>query len=303
MGSSIALETHERSVRTRSFVLVASAGVLWSTIGLGVRLMEQATPFQIVFHRALAQVPVIVALLILRYRSQTWAKVRAIGWAGVAGAASLSISYVSGVYGIANTSVANALFMISVAPLVAGLLGWLVLGEKVRRSTFWAMGMALFGIVVMTSADTGGAQMIGNISAFISATTYAIFTVILRNGRRNDMMPMIALSGAFAAVIGFATSEGVVVPLRDASIAWFLGAVALAGGLSLFTAGAKGLTSAELPLVAMTEIVLGPLLVWIVVGETVAPTVVLGGAIILTAVLIQGWFGIPRLRLPRGFSI
>lgn len=295
------LRTRSTSERTTGLILVAVAGLLWSTIGLGVRSMEAASPAQIVFHRATAQIPVILLLIAVRHRRDLVRRMGAIGWSGVLGALSLALSYLTGMYAFATTSVANAAFMISVAPLLAGLLGWLLLRETIRPTTWAAMALALVGVVVMTATASGSGNAAGNLAALGSAATYALFTVILRRNRGVDMLPMVALSGVFAMGLGALAADGLAVTEHDRVLSWLLGSVALAFGLTLYTAGSKYLTSAELPLVAMTETVLAPVWVWIAIGEAITPSAALGGLVILAAVVIQGWFGVPRMRLPRGY--
>lgn len=282
-------------------LLVVAASVLWSTIGLGVRLMESAGPFQIVFYRATGQVPVILVMLMVRYRSQFLRTFRRVGIAGVLGGLLLSGSYMSGMYSLEKTTVANAVFVMSSAPLMAGLLGWLILREAVRRVTWLAMGLSLGGVLIMVGGAKDGGQLAGNLAALGAALGYAGFTVALRRGRETDMLPVIALSGGFAIVFGGVAAENLAITGRDLGISLLLGAVALAFGLALYTAGSRHLTAAELPLVAMGQTVLAPMWVWLFVGEQVDPRTLLGGAVVLGAVLIQGFFSGRSTVLPRAY--
>lgn len=287
--------------RTQGIVFVMVAGLLWSTIGIGVRAMQEASSYQLVFYRASSQVPFIVGLVIWRFRGRTMQAFRSIGGIGVLGAMCLAMAYVTGIFAIAHTTVANAVFLFSIAPLMTALLGWVLLNERVRRATWYAMGLALVGIVIMTESGGSGAAA-GNFAAFLSAVGYAGFTVSLRANTDIDMLPMIALSGVFAMIMAFVLAGDVSVPLQDRLIGWGLGAGALGVGLAMFTAGSRVLTSAELPLVAMTEVVLAPLWVWILFDESITIRIAIGGTVVLVAVLMQAYFGIERLRLPRGYT-
>jgi drug/metabolite transporter (DMT)-like permease len=273
--------------RPRGILLVASAGVLWSTLGLGVRLMEEATAWQIVFYRGLFQAVAITAWVLSRHRGRVQEASSRIGWAGVVGAVALGVSYNAMIVALTLTSVATVAFILGATPLVTGLLGWLVLRERVQPTTFAAMGLALFGVVVMTLGQLGGGRGLGVLAAALAVLGYSVFTVALRKGRDVDMLPTIALSGALAALMSAAAIDSFAMTGRDLALSIYLGGVALAVGLAMFTAGSRYLTSAELPLVAMTESVLAPVWVWIVLGETVGPTTLLGGAIVLGAVLVQ----------------
>ena len=218
-----AIPAPSATAKATGVVLVLGAGVLWSTIPLGVRLMESATAPQIVFWRATVQVPVLIAILLVRYRGRLVEPIRSIGWNGVLGASALAISYMSGMAALTLTTVGNAVFVLSTAPLMTALLAWLFLKEKVKRTTWMAMALASVGVAVMTFAAMGTGQLSGNVAALVSALGYAVFTVSLRRGRRGDMLPTIVLSGVFAATMAAFVSGGLSISSQDWAIAAYLG--------------------------------------------------------------------------------
>lgn len=289
---------------TRSVLLVALAGALWSTLGLGVRLMEEATAWQIVFYRGIFQAAAVTGLVLHRSRGRLREPFARIGWAGVVGAVGLGIAYNGMIVALTLTSVASVVFTFSAAPLVTALLAWSMLREPVRPVTFAAMGLALLGILVMTFGELGRARWIGTLAAGVAVLGSSVFTVALRKGQHVDMLPSVALSGVVAALISSLAIDDLAMTGRDLALSMYLGGVALAVGLALFTAGSRYLKSAELALVAMTETVLAPVWVWIVLGESVRVTTLIGGAIVLGSVSIQVWFGRGTVgdpaRLPRG---
>lgn len=291
-----------RTSKAQGVAFVLGAGVLWSTIPLGVRFMESATAPQIVFWRATVQVPVLAAILLIRYRGRVVLPVRSIGWNGVWGAIALAISYVSGMAALTLTTVGNAVFVLSTAPLMTALLARLLLKERLKRTTWMAMALASIGVAVMTAAAMGSGQLAGNVAAAVSALGYAVFTVSLRRGRSGDMLPTIALSGLFAAILAALIADGLAVSSQEWAIAAYLGAFGIGLGLVLYTAGSKTLSAAELPLVAMIESVLAPIWVWLFLGEAIDAATFLGGAIVMIAVLIQALLGFRRERLPIGIG-
>ncbi len=207
------------------------------------------------------------------------------------GALALGIGYIGMIVALTHTSVAVVVFILSTAPLLTALMGWFALREPVRPTTIAAMGFALVGIFVMTLGEARGGQVLGFLAAVVALLGYSVFTVSLRKGRGVDMLPTIALAGVVAALLSSAAIDSFAVTGRDLALSIYLGGVALAVGLALFTVGSRHLTSAELPLVAMTEPVLAPVWVWLVVGEAVGTATVLGGAIVFGSVLIQVIFG------------
>ncbi len=279
------------SARTRGVFMVASAGLLWSTLGLGVRLMEEATAWQIVFYRGLFQAAAVTAWVLHRNRGQVRDAFRRIGWTGVVGAIALAIAYNGMITALTHASVATVVFIFSATPLVTALLAWLVLTEPVRPRTLAAMVFALVGILVTTLGEPGHGNSIGILASVIAVLGNAVFTVALRKRRDVDMLPAVALAGVFAALMSSIAIDSFAMTGRDLALSIYLGGVVLAVGLALFTAGSRVLTSAELPLIAMTEAVLAPIWVWIVLGETVGAMTLLGGAIVLSSVLSQGIYG------------
>ena len=176
----------------RGVLLVLVAGVLWSTVGLGVRLIEDATAWQILLYRSLTLTPFLFAVLLVRSRGRPLEVIRRAGpSAGVAGFA-LFVAYAGGIYAIQATTVASALLIFASAPFFAALLGWLILGERVRAATAVAIFVAMLGVGIMVADGFSSGNMAGNLAAIGSAFGFAVYTVILRRGRARDMMPSVS---------------------------------------------------------------------------------------------------------------
>jgi len=264
--------------------------------------MDSATASQVVFWRALVQLAVLSPVVLVRYRGRIAQPFRDMGWNGVLGAMALAVSYLSGINSLNLTSVGNAMFVISTAPLMTGLLAHVVLKERLKGTTWFAMALATGGVGVMAVAAMDAGQLTGTLVAAVSALTYAIFTVSLRRQRTADMLPLLVLGGVFAAVLALLVSNGVRIPKHDLLITLYLGSIPMALGLFLYTSGARTLNAAELPLIAMVEVVLAPFWVWLFLGETLSPGTILGGVIVLGAVVIQAVAGFRRERVPLGLS-
>ncbi|MCE2528833.1 MAG: DMT family transporter [Acidimicrobiia bacterium] len=281
------IRTMTLPARARGILLVAAAGTLWSTLGLGVRMMDTATTWQILFYRAIAQVMVIGAWVAMR-RGRGFARSFAdIGADGVIAGASISMASVAFVYAIRITTVAEVVFIFSMAPVLAGLLGWALLKEPITRITWLAMVIVLAGIAVMNGPDGSAGFSTGTVLALVSAFGFASFTVLQRRRRHVDMLPTIAVSGLITVAATGWLIEGTIPSPGDLAVAFWLGGIALAGGLALYTVGARHVRPAESVLISMTEIVLAPLWVWWLFNETASIATLAGGAIVLTGVLTQ----------------
>ena len=273
--------------RARGILLLAAAGTLWSTLGLGVRIMDTATTWQILFYRAIAQVVVIGAWVAMR-RGRGFARSFAdIGADGVIAGASISMASIAFVYALSLTTVAEVVFIFSMAPVLAGLLGWALLKEPITRITWLAMVLVLAGIAVMNGPDGSAGISFGTILALLSALGFAVFTVLQRRRRHIDMLPAIAVSGLMTAAATGWLIGGAAPSPRHLVVAFWLGGVALAGGLALYTVGARHVRPAESVLISMIEIVLAPLWVWWLFDETAGVGILAGGGIVLAGVLIQ----------------
>lgn len=269
-------------------LLVLAAGICWSSMGLGIRHIEVANVWQILFFRSLALTPLLLLVLTLRARGNPFPIIQRAGLAGGVGGISLVFAFSGGILAIQATSVANAMFLFAAAPFFAAVLGWLVLKEHVRNATWISMMAALVGIVIMVWEGISIGRIIGNVAALISALGFAVFTISLRWKKLEDMLPTVFLAGLFAIIIAGALCHikgyGLDVPKRDILIALALGVFQVGAGLILYTLGSKTVPSAELALLSMTEVVFGPFWVWLFLGETAGGYTLLGGMILLIAI-------------------
>ena len=269
-------------------LLVLAAGICWSSMGLGIRHIEVANVWQILFFRSLALTPLLLLVLTFRARGNPFPIIQRAGLAGGVGGISLVFAFSGGILAIQATSVANAMFLFAAAPFFAAVLGWLVLKEHVRNATWISMIAALVGIVIMVWEGISIGRIIGNVAALISALGFAVFTISLRWKKLEDMLPTVFLAGLFAIIIAGALCQikgyGLDVPKRDILIALALGVFQVGAGLILYTLGSKTVPSAELALLSMTEVVFGPFWVWLFLGETAGGYTLLGGMILLIAI-------------------
>ena len=286
----------------RGVLLVLLAGVCWSTMGLGIRSMEVANVWQILFYRSCALTPFLFAIIALRSGGRPLAVIRKAGIAAVIGGLGLVVAFTGGIYAIQTTTVANAMFLFATAPFMAALLGRLVLGEEVRSATLIAAAVALVGIVMMVAEGISLGFMRGNVAAIASALGFAVFTVALRWGKLEDMLPAVFLSGIFAILatgaVCLLSGYTLAIPANDVAIALALGVFQVGAGLVLYTIGSRAVSAAELALLSMADVVLGPLWVWLFLGETVGLYTLAGGAILMGAIAGNAISGLRRKPTP-----
>jgi len=282
-------------------LLVLFAGVLWSTVGLGIRLIEDAVVWQILFYRSISLSIFLYVVIRLRSGENPFAQIRRAGFPAIVAGLALVAAYSGGIYAIQITSVANAMLLFATAPFMAALLGWVVLSEPVRVATWISIVVAMGGIAIMVADDSGGVVLKGSLAALGSALGFAVFTVALRWGRTGEMLPSVFLSGMFAIVITFGVCQtlglSVAMSFRDGSIAMSMGVFQVGAGLILYTLGSRSLPAAELTLLSLAEVLLAPIWVWLFLGETAGANTLFGGALLLAAIVGNALSG-KRLKPP-----
>jgi drug/metabolite transporter (DMT)-like permease len=269
-------------------VLVAGAALWWSTGGLFIRAVH-TDQWTTIFWRSVFASATLFLFIAIRKRRATVAHFRAIGWPGLVMALCFCGASSSYVPAVLLTSVANTLILQSVAPFVAAALGFLLMREPVRPWTWAAMMVSVLGIYIMVGGVTGGGSVLGNLLGFGIALFYGTAVVVTRYGRQIQMLPAsclasllgVLLSGAVLALEGRAPW-----PVAGSDLACLagFGALQLAGGMLLFTYGARLIPAAESALLSIIETVGAPIWVFVFFAEDPGSSALIGGAIVLAAV-------------------
>lgn len=279
-------------------ILVLTAGVLWSFQALMIRQIEATGSWTVLFWRSLAMIPALILFLSWSTRGRTLRAMRQTGMAGLLGGLSLVAAMAGAITAFQTTTVANACFLLAASPFLTALLGRAVLGEAISPRSWIAIGIALLGIFVMVQDGLGAGTWFGNIAALSSALGWAGFAVALRWRRLGDSLPASVLGAILSVAVGAAMSWGagdsLAVPITDILWCAAMGVVTLTGGMVLYTLGSHVVPAGEMVLLSNTEMLLAPVWVWLVMGETASPATLLGGGIVSLAILFNAWSGIRR---------
>ena len=261
------------------------AAVAWSTAGLAQRGLD-ASPATQVAGRATFAALALLALVVATERRRTMTAFRAMGRSGLAMAVFLAISSGSFLLALNHTTVANVLFMQAAAPMMAALLGWGLLHERIDGRTWAALGLAAVGVALMAAGSIdAGAAAVG--LPFLMTASFAAVIVIARHRRDVSMMPATCASQALVVLAclpfvspGSATGS-------DWVILAALGIGQMGVGLAFLTIGARLIPPAQVAVISLLEIVLGPLWVWLAYDERPGLTTVAGGLVVVAAVVVQ----------------
>lgn len=286
--TSVAPPTSTADAHKYGVVFVFAAGVLWSTVGLGIRMIEDAVVWQILLYRSISMTLFLYVVIRVRSGESPFAQTRRTGFPAVIAGLSLVAAYSGAIYAIQNTSVANAMLLFATSPFMTAVLGRIVLGERVRTATWIAIAVAIGGITIMVADKSGSVVLKGSLAALGSAFGFAVFTVTLRWGRAGEMLPSVFLSSVFAIVVtvGICLFSGLslALSLYDGAISMCMGVFQVGAGLILYTLGSRSLPAAELALLSLAEVLLGPFWVWLFLGETATFNTLIGGAVLLAAI-------------------
>jgi drug/metabolite transporter (DMT)-like permease len=210
---------------------------------------------------------------------------RAVGLPALAVAIFIACTLIFHVLAMTQTTVANVLILQSMSPLLVAVLAWVFLDERLRPSGWLVLALAFCGLALVIGGSLGGGNMTGNVFALIVALCSASHVTIVRRYRARNLAA-VTLPAALAAsgvALPFTQPLGVSVP--DIGLLLLLGGVQMSLGLTCFILALRHLPAAEVTLIALLEPILGPIWVWLVIGEQPATTTLLGGVIVLSALV------------------
>jgi drug/metabolite transporter (DMT)-like permease len=274
------------SLHARGVAMVAGAAIVWSTGGLIVRHVD-AESWTIVFWRGAFAALTLLVYLGVRDGRNMLALFRGLGWGGLGVAACFGTASLSFVIALQHTSVAIILFVQSAAPLVAGVLAWLWLGERMTWVKVAAMLLALVGVGIAVSEEGGaGGDLLGIALSVVIMISFALATVLVRRFSHVRMTPATCLSALWLVAVGGTMGSPASVDGMALALLFLFGACQLGIGFILFTTGARLIPAGEAILLSLLETVLGPIWVWVwpTLHEYPGDYALIGGALVIAAV-------------------
>jgi drug/metabolite transporter (DMT)-like permease len=272
------------STAQRGRLFVALAAVAWSSAGLFQRELSVSTATQVAGRAVFAAVG-LFAYVALSERGGVVQSFRAIGRGGVAVAILVALASGSFLVALNHAPVANVLFFQALAPILAAAMG-LFLGDPVSRRTWIAMAIAVAGVAVMVGGP-GRPSLLGQGLSLVVSVSFAATLVITRHRRDVSMAPATCLSQLLALLVAapFVAPGGV--GALDLTLLAALGITQIGLGFVFLTIGGRLIPAGEVALITLLEIVLGPLWVWMFLSEQPSTATLVGGAIVLGAVLLE----------------
>ena len=271
------------------YILLLFGGFCLSWGGFIIRSFEEASIWQILFLRSFFFLLALIAFLFVTYKKNTFNIIKDSGLPGLLGGFVLSFSFVAFVVAMSNTTVANVVFIISTQTMFLAIFGYFYLKEKVSLIGLISILLAMYGIIIMVGDSISGGSLFGNIVALAIPINFAILVMIIRKNTKVDMVPAIFYSGIFSLIYGFFLAESFEFTKHDLWMGFLLGVPQLAVSFICITIGSRTVESATVGILMLMETLCAPLWVWLFLNEIPPISVFIGGAVIISAIILKSF--------------
>ena len=276
------------------FVLCILGGFFLSWGGLLIRLFETPDIWQILFLRSFFFLIGLTIFLFSVYQRNSIRIIINSGAPGIIGGLVLSLSFISYVVSMNETTVANVVFIISTQTMFLALMGYLFLKEKISLIGFFSIILAMSGILIMVGDSINQGSLFGNLVALVIPINFSILVIIIRKYPKLDMVPAIFYSGIFSLIYGLVLSENFNFSINDIIMGFLLGIPQLAFGFICITIGSRTTPAVTVGLLMLLESICGTLWVWIFLNEIPPLSVIIGGTIIIVAIITKTFDKSPK---------
>ncbi|RWK56170.1 DMT family transporter [Mesorhizobium sp.] len=270
-------------------LLIFLSALMWSFGGAIARFIDAGDSWTVVFWRSVWAAAFLVCFMVWRDGWHGMVKLfRGMGLPGLAVAFCFATASTSFVVALAYTTVANILLMQAGVPLLAALFAWVLFRERVALATWVAIAAVIAGVAIMVSESLDGAvSPVGDGLALLIAVMFSIATVITRRFAHVRMTPATCLGTMIAAAFAASQASQFGVSSSDMGFLFAFGVVNLGLGLAFFATGARLVPAAVAALLGTFEPILGPIWVWLIHAEVPSGRTILGGTVVVTALLVH----------------
>ncbi len=272
-------------MRKLAILLMIASSVVISFSGLIVRILEVG-PLVMNFYRGMFLMCAVMVLLVVRYRGATIVRVISVGWSGIIAGIMLAAAAITFLQSLTHTTVANTLFVLAAIPFVTAGLAWIFLKERPNSATLITMVIAFAGIVIMIGEGFTIGAAYGNIMALLTTLSFSIYAVLVRRNRQVDMLPAILISTLIIMVVVALMRQGELeISRQDLWLCLLWGGVMSGFTSACFIVASRHIVAAELTIFMLLEFALGPVWVWLFVNESPSRWTLVGGTLVICAVL------------------
>ena len=205
----------------------------------------------------------------------------------------LSIGFSAYVFAMYYTTIANTLFIITTETIFLAIFGYFFLKEKISLITLTSIILGMSGVLIIIGSSLSiqsSSQFLGNIVAFIMPISFSVLIIVIRKYPKVDMVPSQFIAGVFAALIGYLVAGKLAVSSYDLFLGFLAGTFQIGFGFIMITVGSRTTPAAVVGILMLTEAVFGPIWAWLFINEIPPVTVIIGGSIIILAIIFEFLF-------------
>lgn len=261
--------------------LVVLSAVVFSTAGLFVKSIT-AGAWDVIFWRGVFAILFSTAFVVMRGR--VGIEFRQMGKAGLWAAIVSSLGTAAFVPAFKLTTVANVTLIYAASPVIAGVLAWAFIGEKMTVRQILAVAASFIGMVIIVSGTLGGIHLAGDMMALWMTFAMAGIMVIYRAFPETPAAGPMILSSVFLLFPSVVLGSPTTVSGSDMFLLVVFGLVFAVASITLME-GARRISAVQTALLSVLETPLAPILAFIVLAEVPKSTTVIGGGVIFCAVV------------------
>ncbi len=271
------------------YLLLLFGGFCLSWGGLIVRSFESNSAWDILFLRTLFFFIGVSTFLILIYKKKAFRIIKNSGLPGLVGGFVMSFSFISFVFAMMNTSVANVVFIISTQTMFLAIFGFFYLKEKVSLIGLASIALAMSGILIMIGDSISSGTLFGNLVALTIPISFSILVMIVRKNSKLDLVPAVWYASIFSGIYSIVMLESFNFSFHDIFMGFLLGVPQLTFGFICITIGSRTTRSVTVGLLMLSETICAPLWVWLFLNEIPPISVFFGGSIIILALILKSF--------------
>ena len=268
-----------------TLLLVASAAA-YSTAGFFTRLIP-VDAWTLLFWRGLFGGAFLAAIVVLQERGRLWRAIRAMGWEGAVVAICSALATVCFLNAMRLTAVADVMVIDAAIPFVTAAMAWLILRERESWRTLGATIAAFAGMAIMAGPAIAAGHFLGDLLASAMAVLMALVIVLLRRKRGVNMVPAVCASAFLCALIVWPFASPLQVDATAFGLLALFGVSQFGMGLLLLALGTPLVSATRGALLGVLQTPLATLWVWLAFAEQPAALTLIGGAVVLAAVVVD----------------
>jgi drug/metabolite transporter (DMT)-like permease len=271
--------------RRRGLVLVFIASILWSSAGFFARLVDHLDMWTMLCGRAIFGGAFLFVAAIVEWRRGVLGPHFGLGALAAPIVALSALAMTSYIAALKTTNVAEVMVIYATLPFVTAGLAFAMNGERTTARTLIAAAIALAGVAAMAASAFGTGRVIGQACSLAMTLAFGLMIVLQRRHPDMSMTSINAVGALVAATVAFGVSPHPTVSAYDLCVLAAFGLTTICIAFILFMEGAKHIPAAEAGLISMLDVVLGPLWVFLAFGELPGPMALVGGTLVIGALV------------------